>query len=319
MNMKTLIPLIFTTVILTTMSMSQNISADFPFESQYIDVFGSKMHYVDEYADSSDPDQLTFLFLHGNPTSSYLWRNIIPYVKGKGRAVAPDLIGMGKSDKPDLDYTFQDHFKYLNEFISKNKLTNIVLVIHDWGSGLGFHYAHTHEANIKGIVFMEAMTRAIDWKDANVMERMLFKRFRHEKKGHKMIAENNFFINTFLFKLGTKRTLTTEEKAFYASPYPTVESRKPIAVWPKEIPLDGPSERNYEVISSYADWLQETDLPKLMLYASPGMIIKKKEAQRIQEEYKNLEAVHVGKGKHYIQEDHPHEIGQAISDWVERL
>ena len=110
---------------------AQEISADFPFESKYEEVLGSKMHYVEEYGDPSDPDQLTFLFLHGNPTSSYLWRNIIPYVKGLGKAVAPDLIGMGKSDKPDIDYTFKDHSRYLEAFVQQKDLKNIVLVIHD--------------------------------------------------------------------------------------------------------------------------------------------------------------------------------------------
>lgn len=111
--------------------MEQNISSDFPFESKYIEVLGSKMHYVEDYGDDSNSDQLNFLFLHGNPTSSYLWQNIIPYIKGLGRAIAPDLIGMGKSDKPDLEYTFQDHAKYLEEFILQKGLKNIVLVIHD--------------------------------------------------------------------------------------------------------------------------------------------------------------------------------------------
>lgn len=162
--------------------MAQNISSDFPYESKYIEVHGSKMHYVEEYADSSDENQLTFLFLHGNPTSNYLWRNIIPFVKGKGKAIVPDLIGMGKSDKPDIYYTYQDHIKYVNTFIKQKGLKNIVLVVHDWGSALGFNYAATHENNLKGIVFMEALTKPMDWKDANFMEKILFKRFRDEKK-----------------------------------------------------------------------------------------------------------------------------------------
>lgn len=297
----------------------QEISADFSFKSNYIKVFDSNMHYVDEYKDNTNPEQLTFLFLHGNPTSSYLWRNIIPYVKDHGRALAPDLIGMGKSDKPALDYTFQDHSRYLKEFIRLMDLKNVVLVVHDWGSALGFHYAARYEEKIKGIVFMEALTRPMQWKEANMMERMLFKRMRKEEKGHKMIAENNFFIKTILFKIGTKRKLTEREKEFYAAPYPTVESRKPIKVWPQEIPIEGNPERNFTIVNEYARWLRSTETPMLMLYASPGMIIKKKEVERMRRELKNLKQVHVGKGMHYIQEDHPHEIGRAIDLWAEKL
>lgn len=295
---------------------AQEISADFPYTSKYMDVLGSNMHYIEEYEDSSNPNQLTFLFLHGNPTSSYLWRNIIPYVKEQGKAVAVDLIGMGKSDKPQLDYTFQDHYQYLSEFIRLKNLKNIVLVIHDWGSGLGFNYAAQHEENIKGIVFMEAITKPLTWKEAILVERIIFKRFRNDKKGHKMIAENNFFIKNILFKLGTKRKLTPTEKAYYNAPYPTVESRKPIAVWPKEIPIEGTPKRNFDVVSNYAKWLEETEIPKLLLYAKPGMILKKDEVERIKNSYKNLQAIYIGKGKHYVQEDHPHEIGEAIILWT---
>jgi len=296
--------------------MAQNISSEFPYDSRYITVLGSKMHYVDEYDNADDPHQLTFLFLHGNPTSSYLWRNVIPYVKAHGRAIAPDLIGMGKSGKPDIDYTYRDHIKYLDAFIDALDLKNIVLVIHDWGSALGFHYAMRHEQNVRGIVFMEAITRTIKWKDADLITRMIFKRFRDDKKGHKMIAEKNMFIKVFLFKVGVKRKLTDEEKAYYNSAYPTVESRKPIEVWPKEIPFDGIPEENHLIISKYAHWMRETDLPMLLLHASPGMIIKKKDVSALEKIIKNLRTVDVGKGKHYIQEDHPQQIGHAISDWA---
>lgn len=299
--------------------MAQNISSDFPFESKYINVFSSKMHYVEEFGDDPNPDQPTFLFLHGNPSSNYLWRNIIPYVKGVGRAIAPDLIGMGKSDKPDIDYTFQDHAKYLEEFIQKKELKNVVLVIHDWGSGLGFHYASRHENNIVGIAFMEAVTQPMSWKDTNLIERLMFKRFRHDKKGHKMIAKNNFFIKRILFGMGTKRKLTQLEKDNYNAPYPTTESRKPIEVWPKEIPFDGDPNRNYVILKAYAEWLEKTTIPKLLLYAKPGMILKKNHVERIKRDYKSLEAVYVGKGKHYLQEDSPHEIGAAIKIWAQKL
>ena len=310
-------------VLLSTLALGsvkgQDISEKFPFESKYQDVLESKVHYIEEYGDDSNPDQLTFLFLHGNPSSSYIWRNIIPHIKGQGRAIAVDLIGMGKSGKPAIDYTFQDHSKYLEEFIAQKNLKNIVLVLHDWGSGLGFHYASRHEENVVGIAFMEAVTQPMSWKDMNFLQKMMFKRFRDDEKGHKMIGENNFFIKKFLFKLGINRKLTQAEKDYYSAPYPTVESRKPIEQWPKEIPIDGDPDKNYFIVNNYANWLDTTSVPKLLLYAKPGMILKKKDVERIKNNYKNLEAVFIGKGKHYIQEDQPYEIGNAISNWAIKL
>ena len=145
---------------MTTQEISQEISAAFPFESHYVEVEGSKIHYVDE--GEGDP----ILFLHGNPTSSYLWRNIMPHVTSAGRAVAPDLIGMGKSDKPDIEYRFFDHVKYIDGFIDALGLKNITLVIHDWGSAIGFHYTARNESNVKGLAFMEAIIAPVPSWDA---------------------------------------------------------------------------------------------------------------------------------------------------------
>lgn len=301
-------------LVFTSRIKSQTISAEFNYQPNYIEVFGSRMHYVDEY-NSNNADQPVFLFLHGNPTSSYLWRNVIPYVKPYGRAIAVDLIGMGKSDKPNINYTLEDHAKYLDEFIKKMNLKNIVLVIHDWGSALGFNYAKNHEDNIKGIVFMEAVTQPMKWDDFNPMTKMIFKMMRNKEKGHKMNAVKNKFIKSMLFKVGTVRKFTKEEKLHYLEPYPTVESRKPLEVWPQEIPIDGTPERNFAIINAYAEWLKTTTLPKLLIYGKPGMIIKAKQLKRIQTDYKNLTSVYTGKGKHFLQEDHPHEIGKAIQNW----
>jgi haloalkane dehalogenase len=288
------------------------ISADFPFESKYIDVLGSKMHYVDE--GEGDP----ILFLHGNPMSSYLWRNVIPYAVPHGRAIAVDLIGMGKSDKPDLDYRFVDHARYLDAFIEALGLTNITLVIHDWGSGLGFHYAHRNPDNVRGIAFMEAIARPSSWKDANPMEKFLFRRMRHPRKGDRMNMDKNFFVKRVV-PMMTKRKLTDAEKAAYAAPYPDRASRKPVAVWPREIPFDGDPSDVHGVVSGYWDWLQSSQMPKLMLHASPGVIIKKDLAAELQEKLPNLTSVHIGKGAHYVQEDQPDAIGEALSAWLPSL
>lgn len=162
--------------------MEINISSKFPFESKFIEINGSKMHYID--VGKGD----TILFLHGNPTSSYLWRNIIPHLQSIARCIAPDLIGMGKSDKPDIAYTFEDHYDYLEKFIEKLNLKNITLVIHDWGSGLGFHYANTHRDNIKGIAFMEAIYKPMSWDQLPPGMDKMFKMLRTPFIGWLMIS-----------------------------------------------------------------------------------------------------------------------------------
>lgn len=289
------------------------ISAEFPYDSQFIEVHGSKMHYVEQ--GEGEP----ILFLHGNPTSSYLWRNIIPYAANHGRAIAVDLIGMGRSDKPEIDYRFVDHARYVDGFIEAMGLTNISLVLHDWGSGLGFHYANRHRDNVRGIAFMEAITRPSNWSDANIVERFLFKRMRDPKKGDRMNIDKNFFIERVL-PMMTSRKLTEVERDAYRAPYLDKASRKPIAQWPREIPFDGEGPEDvHRMVSDYAAWLTETEIPKLMLWANPGVIIKRKVAEELEAKLPALESVFIGKGKHYVQEDQPDAIGRALGDWLERL
>ena len=288
------------------------ISADFPFESKYVEVHGSKIHYVDE--GSGDP----ILFLHGNPTSSYLWRNIIPYLMPHGRCIALDLIGMGKSDKPDLDYRFFDHSKYVEGFIEKLDLSNLTLVIHDWGSALGFHYAMRHENNIKGIAFMEAMLKPIKWEDFPSKYRMGFKLFRAPGIGWFMISVMNVFV-TKMLPQAIVRKLSAEEKDYYGGPYKTVGSRKPIRQWPCEIPIEGRPADVYEVISNYSQKLQESVVPKLLFFATPGGIIDSKTVDWCRQNLKNLKVVDIGDGIHFIQEDNPHLIGEELAKWFQDL
>lgn len=293
------------------MSTKKEISTAFPFESQFVDIIDSNMHYVDEGDKNSE---YTFLLLHGNPTSSYLWRNIIPHISPLGRVVVPDLIGMGKSGKPDIDYTFKDHIEYMDAFIEKLKLKNIIPVIQDWGSGIGFHYANRFRENVSGIVFLEAIVRSITWSDANLIERFIFKRFRHPKKGYKMIVKNNFFVKRFL-PMMTGRKLKKEEMDYYKAPYLKEEHRKPLFVWPSQIAISGTPKFSTDIINAYNAYLPDSEVPKLMFHVKPGMIIKPKEAKQIKATWKNLTAVDLGKGKHYIQETHPHEIGEGIAHW----
>ena len=270
------------------------------------------MHYID--VGQGDP----IVFLHGNPTSSYLWRNIIPHLSDRARCIAPDLIGMGKSDKPDIGYTFNEHYAYLEEFIQKLGLTNVTLVIHDWGSGLGFHYANQHRDTIKGIAFMEAMVKPMEWNEMPPEYRLPFKLFRAPFTGWLMISVFNMFLNVMVHQL-TQRRYTKQEIAAIKAPYRTINSRKPIRVWPQEIPLGGKPQRTYEPIAAYAEWLPKSSVPKLLLYAHPGGIIKEAELKDIRDTFTNIEYVDVGEGVHYIQEDHPRAIGQAIRNWYAKI
>ncbi|MDH3733374.1 MAG: haloalkane dehalogenase [Gemmatimonadota bacterium] len=289
------------------------IAAEFPFESRFVTVNGSEMHYVE--AGEGDP----ILFLHGNPTSSYLWRNIIPHVSGLGRAIAPDLIGMGKSDKPDSDYGFFDHYEYVEGFIDRLGLRDLALVIHDWGSALGFHYAHHHSGNVKGIAFMEAIVAPVpSWDDFHPDFQKVFKAFRTEGVGWDMIVGQNFFVEKIL-PGAVARDLTEEEMAHYRAPFLEEASRKPTWRWPNEIPIEGHPPDVADAVGAYNAWLQETEIPKLLLHAMPGALIRPEAVEWCKAHLPNLETVDIGTGIHFVQEDAPHEIGRSVAEWYARL
>ena len=292
---------------------AEQISVDYPFDSHHVEVKGSRMHYVDE--GTGDP----ILFLHGNPTWSYLWRNIIPHVKPLARAVAPDLIGMGRSDKPDIDYRFFDHVEYVEGFIEALGLRNVTLVIHDWGSALGLHYASRHAANVKGIAFMEAILMPIpswDGFPANVKE--LFQAFRTPDVGWDMIVNQNVFVEQVLPGAVT-RGLTETEMAQYRAPFKDPESRKPVWRWPNEIPIAGEPADVVQAVSDYHKWLQASDVPKLFFHATPGALVGAEVADLVKKSLKNLKAVDLGEGLHFLQEDHPHRIGEELAAWYKTL
>ncbi|MEE8399688.1 MAG: haloalkane dehalogenase [Desulfobacterales bacterium] len=292
--------------------MSDNeIPTEFPFESKYIEIDGSKMHYIEE--GSGDP----ILFLHGNPTSSYLWRNIIPHLVPLGRCIAPDLIGMGKSDKPDIEYRFFDHVKYLEGFIEKLELENLTLVIHDWGGALGYYYAMRHEDNVKGIAFMEAVFTK-QWVVNSDQARDLFKAFRTPDVGWELIVEKNLFVEGVL-PSSVLRGLTEAEMEVYREPFLDPASRKPIWRWPNELPIDGQPTDVFQAITEFNAWAQTSDTPKLLLYAEPGAIFPEQVVQWCRDNLKNLETVSIGPGSHFIQEDNPHLIGSETAKWYQRL
>ena len=291
---------------------TKDISADFPFQSKYVEIAGSNIHYIDE--GSGDP----ILFLHGNPTSCYVWRNIIPYLVPHGRCIALDLIGMGKSDKPDLAYRFFDHSKYVEGFIEKLGLSHLTLVIQDWGSVLGFHYAMRHESHIKGLAFMEAGLKPLKWEDFPPDFKMGFKLFRTPGIGWLMISVMNMFVRQILPQ-ATVRKLSAEEMKHYAAPFKTVHSRKPVRQWPCEIPIDGKPADVHEVITNYCQKLQESEVPKLLFFATPGALIPSNMVEWCQHNLKNLTVVDIGEGIHFVQEDHPHLIGEELAKWYQNL
>jgi haloalkane dehalogenase len=288
------------------------ISSDFPFTSKFAEVHGVRMHYIEE--GTGDP----ILFLHGNPTSSYLWRNIIPYMTSHGRCIAPDLIGMGKSDKPRIPYRFSDHSRYLEGFIASLDLANLTLVLHDWGSGLGFHYAARHENNVKAVAFMEALIKPMTWADFPPDFKMAFRLMRTPLVGWLMISVANLFVEKILPQ-ATSRALTEDEMDHYRAPFKTVGSRKPVRQWPLEIPIDGKPADVHEIISNYSRWLQGSDLPKLLFHGTPGGIIDAKTLASCVDELKNLTIIDIGPGIHYLQEDNPHRIGEELARWYQGL
>ncbi len=280
--------------------------------SHFVEVEGSPMHYVE--VGSGDP----VLFLHGNPTSSYLWRNILPRVSDQGRCIALDLIGMGRSDKPDIEYRFVDHARYVEGFIETLGLANLTLVIHDWGAGLGLDYACHHPSNIRAIALMEGIYRPVSWKEQPLFLRWMFRRLRHPVKGRRMIVEKNFFVEKML-PMMIVRKLTAEEMAQYREPFLEPKSRRPVQVWPREIPFDGDPPDVHARIAEASRWLRGSTIPKLLLWVKPGVIIKKRDVEWWRREVPNLEDIYLGKGKHFLQEDHPGAIGDAIAKWLARV
>ena len=285
--------------------------ANYPFESHYIAVNGVRMHYIDE----GPKDGPVVLFLHGNPTSSYLWRNVVPVVAASGaRAIAVDNVGFGASDRPNIGYTFKEHSAYIDGFIDAMGLKDITFVLHDWGSALGFDYAFRHQDNVKGIVFMEAIYRVPSMSDLSPAPRGLFTAFRTKGVGELLVMGGNGFIEGLL-PLSMLHKLSPEEMNAYREPFPTFGSRLPTLVWPRQIPFDGSPQDVAARVRPYAEWLPASAVPKLMLYFEPGGLIAKAQAETIKRDWKNLDAKFLGPGIHYVQEDHGPEIGAAIVAW----
>ena len=276
-----------------------------------IDVLGKQMAFVE--LGSGDP----IIFQHGNPTSSYLWRNIIPHLSGQGRCIAVDLIGMGDSDKLDNSgpdsYRYVEHREYL--FAAWEALgvrEHVTFVIHDWGSALGFDWACQHPDAVLGIAYMEGIVRPVTWDEWPEQAKQVFQGFRSDA-GESMVLEKNIFVERVL-PASVMRKLTDDEMTVYRRPYlQHGEDRRPTLTWPRQIPIEGEPADVHEIVDGYSKWLAASDLPKLFVNADPGSILVGSQREFCRS-FSNQTEVTVP-GLHFIQEDSPDEIGKAIADW----
>jgi haloalkane dehalogenase len=290
------------------------ISAADPHPRKRADLLGTWM----SYADTGGPGGDAIVLIHGNPTSSYLWRNVIPHVAPLARCIAPDLIGMGASGPSSTgSYRFADHARHLDALLdSVVPRDRIAFVIHDWGSALGFHWANHHRDRVKGIAYMEAIVRPLKWTEWSARAVDIFKALR-SPAGEEMILDKNLFVERIL-PGSIMRTLTDGEMNVYRKPYlEPGESRRPTLTWPREIPLDGEPADVAAIARAYADWLSTSQVPKLFINADPGAILTGAQREFCRK-WPNQREVTV-KGIHFVQEDSPHEIGWAVADWYRSL
>ena len=285
------------------------LSAADPHPRKRVRVLDTEMAYVDTGA--GEP----IVFLHGNPTSSYLWRNIVPHVAGSHRCLAPDLVGMGDSGRaPGGTYRFVDHARYLDAWFDALGLSrDVVLVVHDWGSALGFHWARRHPERVKGVAYMEAIVRPVTWQEWPEAARKIFQAMR-SPGGEKMVLQKNVFVERIL-PASVVRGLTDAEMDRYRAPYREAgESRRPTLTWPRELPIEGTPADVVERVETYGAWLAQSPIPKLFVNAEPGSILVGAQREFCRS-WPNQREVTV-RGRHFIQEDSPDEIGRALSAFV---
>jgi haloalkane dehalogenase len=291
--------------------MTTTINAKDPHPRERLRVAETEISYV------KTGEGMPIVFLHGNPTWSYLWRNIIPHVGDLGRCLAPDLVGMGQSGpSPTGSYRFADHATCLDAWFDTLGLINdVVLVVHDWGSALGFHRASRYPQQVAGIAYMEAIVQPRCWADFPDGRDRAFRALR-SPNGERMIFEDNFFIETVLPK-SIMRHLTDEELAMYRKPFISCDARKPMLDWPRELPIEGEPSDVVEIVNKYAEWLARSPIPKLFINAEPGALITGR-AREYCRAWPNQREVTV-KGIHYLQEDSPNEIGVALRTFIKDL
>ncbi len=280
--------------------------------SRYVEVFGSKIHYIEE----GDGDPI--LFLHGMPTSSYLWRHIIPYVAPLGRCIAPDLIGMGKSDKPDIPYTISDHIHYIGKFIDALKLQDITIVMHGWGSIIGLDYAMKNAANCRGLVCYESYMRPFSKNDISLPLQEQITTLDKQKNIDDLIENTTYYVDNILPQ-DIMRPLTEEEMTHYRAPFLLQGAGKPLKQYLKEIPRNHQPNITNDIIEAYSKKLTQSILPKLILYSIPGFITTMATLHWAKENLPNVELADIGEELHYAQESNPALMGETISIWLQGL
>jgi haloalkane dehalogenase len=291
------------------------VSAAFEYESKYASVKGSRMHYVE--IGSGAP----IVFVHGIPTSSYLWRNVLPFVAQPGRRViAVDNIGYGKSDKPDIRYGLIEQAEYLEEFIKTLGLTNVTLVLHDLGGAFGLHYAWRNPKNVKAIAYLEAAVPPIypraTYSSFGPLE-PLFRDFRDPIKGKQLLVDQNYWVEKIL-PTSVMRDLSPQELAAYREPFAEPASRQAILDLVQTLPIAGEPKREWAAFESVTTWWKETSIPKLVMYSTPSRVITRQSADWAVANLKNVDTAFVGYGIHYLQEDQPEAVGRAVSEWIRR-
>jgi haloalkane dehalogenase len=279
-----------------------------------VNVLGSSM----AYREAGNPEAPVALFLHGNPTSSYIWRNIIPLVAPVAHCIAPDLIGFGQSGKPDIEYRFADHVRYLDAFLDNLEISSAFVVAQDWGTALAFHLAARRPEFIHGLAFMEFTRPMPTWNDFHPDAIEIFQKFRTPGVGDEMILQGNAFVEGVL-PSGTVRKLTDEEMSVYRAPFPTPESRRPTWRFPNELPIAGKPADVYSTLEEAHRALAQSSYPKLLFAGNPGALVPPTFAENFAKGLKNCRVVQLSSGIHYLQEDHPDVIGANVKEWLVEL
>ncbi|HSE68992.1 MAG TPA: haloalkane dehalogenase [Gemmatimonadales bacterium] len=276
-------------------------------------VLGSSM----AFRETGDPSRPVALFLHGNPTSSYIWRDILPLTASVAHCIAPDLIGFGRSGKPDIAYRFADHVRYLDGLIESLGITSAYLVAQDWGTALAFHLAARRPEFVRGLAFMEFICPMGTWDDFHQMPaaREMFRKFRTPGEGEAMILQANVFIERVL-PGSILRALSDDEMAEYRSPFPTAESRRPIWRLALELPIAGEPDDVHRLIDAAHAALRVSDYPKLLFVAEPGALVSPAFAERFARSLSRCRILNLGPGRHYLQEDHAAAIGYGLAGWI---
>ncbi|KAF0806341.1 haloalkane dehalogenase [Alcanivorax xiamenensis] len=284
--------------------------ADCPFRSHYVSVHGQRLHYLDE---GSGP---TLLFVHGNPTSSYLWRNVIKLLRHRYRCVALDLPGFGRSAKPDLDYRLCTLHHFLSGFVEQLALEPVILVLHDWGGPLGFRLAQQQPSQVRALVFMETFPFTFDWQEFPLIARPLYFAFRQPALSPWLLQRHNLFVNTVL-PMGTLRRLPRSVMNVYRAAFPDRHSRRAIRALPSELPIDDRQGETWLAVEEIEKRLPEMDQPMLLLHFRPGAVLPEQRIPWFKQRLKYLDVVHAGPGLHFVPEDNPAVIADSLDQWFQ--